>query len=791
MANVTRNVTFTKSAYAKEVYPNNVYQTNSGTEYNISSDAPGDPSSWNKIVFGGVNSWPASLKRNRIVSARLRMYIKTGYQTLYMRGCEDFTPSTVTFRNFPATRFNGTSRDVTAADLGLSQGVWSDVWLPLSMSSSESVQASLALDLLTHGAVQFYGGMWSSLGPAWYMKTVLSGGSAPYAEITYSNSEIITSKVEIVKNLSSTIYPNAAQAVSWKLVKNSSNFCVDETWTQSSAKFRWRVQGASSWNDINVSGSNTQTTIPAYTFPTGKTIEYCIQCTDTDGTTTTTSTYTTTTPASQITQQNSPTSGYKNPREAITFAWYFANVAGNYAQQSASLFWRETGADSWTEVQASGSTMSVTVPANTFPTASSVEWYLSGTDSSGSASQTPVYSFSTTASTAYAIAVSPINTVEDGSAPITFRWSLQSADGLEMSLINLWWKLPSESSLSWHVIKSSTEIITEWTVAADYFPAGEIQWLVHAYNIDGTRGPDSITSFTCVAAPEPVRGLAATPVPLTTISWQSTGQQAYEVSIDGEVVQKAFGPAVYSWAVNEPLMPGEHAISVRIQGIYGLWSQPAETSIQVGGPSDELTLIGEFGADAVLSLSDDTDGQTVRWYRDGILIGTSHGSADGARFVDRRTLGEHRYFARTFDGSGGYAESNAVTGTTKTNLPLIGLLDGEDWITLRLTEESNGSEGFTWTMTSARIHVAGAAYPVLETSPYRDASGSYSCSFRYEEEARAFEALRGKTVILKSRRGNVIVGAITQLSKRERRFYTSYSFTLQRIHWEDFVAYDS
>ena len=41
--------------------------------------------------------------------------------------------------------------------------------------------------------------------------------------------------------------------------------------------------------------------------------------------------------------------------------------------------------------------------------------------------------------------------------------------------------------------------------------------------------------------------------------------------------------------------------------------------------------------------------------------------------------------------------------------------------------------------------------------------------------------------MIKSRRGNVIIGALLQLQKRVADFFTAYSFTVQRIHWEEFT----
>ena len=50
--------------------------------------------------------------------------------------------------------------------------------------------------------------------------------------------------------------------------------------------------------------------------------------------------------------------------------------------------------------------------------------------------------------------------------------------------------------------------------------------------------------------------------------------------------------------------------------------------------------------------------------------------------------------------------------------------------------------------------------------------------------------LKGQTVVIKSRKENVIVGALTSLNKRVLKFYTAYTFTIQAIEWEDFVQHD-
>ena len=514
--------------------------------------------------------------------------------------------------------------------------------------------------------------------------------------------------------------------------------------------------------------------------------------------------------ASQITQYNCITEGYLDPRVAQTFAWTYEDAdalyscADTFTQASAVFHWRQGTSGSWTDVSISGNTKQVTIAANTFPAGQTIQWYISGTDTEGDSSQTEVYTVSTAAGTATATALSPINSVEDGSAPIIFRWNLSSTDGQPASRVRAWWKLPTEDNNSWHTLVDTNSAITSYTAAANTFPAGEIQWKVQAFNIDGTEGPwdanvPNQKRFICVAAPDPVEGLSATQVPRTTISWQSDGQEAYEISIDGEVVQKAFGPGVYSWQVSEPLEDGPHTISVRVQGIYGLWSQPStitinvENSVPAGWASIELT--GIFSIDADLTLNMNGGGMSppqVQWYRDGKRIAWVRYADDSTggpfTYTDARVLGTHQYYAELWHNNGNYARSNTVTGTMTSATKQIRALDGStDWLELRLSENSNGREDFQLSQQSVSQHITGAVWPDLERSPFRDLSGSYDCAFRDPAAAAAFEVLFGKIVILKSRGDEVVIGMLSQLQKKVSLFYTTYKFTINQIHVDDFA----
>ena len=581
----------------------------------------------------------------------------------------------------------------------------------------------------------------------------------------------------------SNVNPGAVLPFQWKY-----NSAVGE-YTQSSAVFYWRKDTTDPYTAINISGATQGINVPANTFPTSSTIYWYVSGTDIGGHTSSTNATSFKTAATQITPQSSPTSGYRDPRYAIEFSWYFACADGSVPQGSASLFWKVHTNENYTEMPASGTTQSVTVAADTFPVASTIDWYLSGEDMWGVASTSEVFSFSTTASTAIATCVSPVGSAEDSTKPITLVWTLSNADGTDPTRVLVSWKLPTEGDLDWHTLIDSADPITSYAVPAYTFPASEIQWKVQATNRDNVAGPESLAAFVSLRAPDPPEGLTATDVPITTISWQSASQQAYEITIDGTVVQKAFGIGIYDWTVPEPLADGVHVIAVRVQSSFGLWSDPSTTTVDVLNEVPEgwedLALTGVFDVDAVLTATGASDAASLaaQWYRDGKRIGTTA----EREFSDRFALGEHAYYMEIWDTDGNYARSNTVTGTMSSQITRIAPLAGGAWIELRLSENSAGLQSFAYSRTKNIRHVLGAAFPVLELSPFEDLSGAYNCAFKTAAEAAAFESLRGQPVILKSRGDRIVIGALADLSCKVTDFYVSYSFSIQRIDWEDFV----
>lgn len=615
----------------------------------------------------------------------------------------------------------------------------------------------------------------------WYLEATDTGGHTAVTDPAEFSTPTVAIKALTYPD-GSDISTKVAQTFSW--VYSNKKYT---DYSQESAVFYWQPVPSETWNAVPVTGNIKSLTLPANTFPTSSKIRWYIEGTDTGGTTTRTAAKTFETVTTKITPQNCPTSGYQDPRLAITFSWYYSSVLGEYTQQSAVLYWRETGDGEWNEIPVSGDIQSLTVEANTFPVASEIEWYLAGTDTGGTTSTTEQYSFSTTASTAYAICVSPVGQVEDGTKPVTFTWIVRNDDGSLPLRTVLEWKYDTESQLEWKTILDTVDTATELTVPGSTFHAGAVEWRVSAYNRDLIQGPVNTASFVCLMAPEAPAGLSATPVPRTTIRWQASGQEAYEVVIDGKTVAKEYGQGVYSYQKNEPLEDGEHTIAVRVQGLYGLWSNWSETSILVHNETeDTITLSGVFGVDAQLVWSADTEdlNATMNVYRDGKWIAAVGNSLT---FTDRHVLGEHSYSVELWKSDGYYVRSNAVAGTMETSETVIAPTAGGDWILINLTETVERRGSFSWQVEHAARNVLGSPYPIIEVGKNIDLTGNYSCAFPDVASARAFEALRGEPVIIKSPSGDLLTGVLVSVSKQVNKFYFGYSFSLQQTSLEDFI----
>ena len=496
---------------------------------------------------------------------------------------------------------------------------------------------------------------------------------------------------------------------------------------------------------------------------------------------------------SQVEVNNSPTSGYVNPRTATSFSWLFRSSGtyypvSPYTQQSATFYWRVKNASTWNSVSA-GTAQSKSISANTFPTAATIQWYVSATDTYGTTSNTPTYEFSTAAGAVTATPVSPANSVEDNSAAITFTWTVTSADGQAQSGSELQY---STNGNSWTALGTVSGSGTSYVCSANTLPSGTIYWRVRASNIDGTAGAwSSAVTFISFGAPA-TPSVTATAKNFATVNWQTDVQEAYRITVDGAVIGPIFGTE-RTYDLPEPLRTGTHTISVEVQNSFGLWSQPGTATVTVAEGIDYLTRIVSVKGkiDAVITYNIDpryTAVSAIYLYRDGMRIASLPVILrNGQTYVDRFVLGRHSYqiVVRYTSGIGSFTDTVSAD-ITSCGAPRIAPFGGE-WMKLRLSETTRRTEGFSRQRQVSLRHFTGAEYPVAEVSPYTDASGSYDCAFENVEDANAFEALFGQVVILKTKANNVVIGVLSGYEKQVNRHYIAYTFTIQRIYWRDYL----
>ena len=488
-------------------------------------------------------------------------------------------------------------------------------------------------------------------------------------------------------------------------------------------------------------------------------------------------TYDDTEPTGTLT--GSPRSGYAQKDQPLTLRANYtppSDIAATLTATRYSFSWRAGTSGSYTELY-KGPDSSYTVPANTF-TSDTFQWYAAVWPSHGSAFASGLYTMTTVEPVFSATAISPDSTLEDGSAPITFTWTASNSVGSTPSGAEL--QYSSDGGSTWTTLGSVSGSALSFEAPADTVPGGTIQWRVRALTNNGTAGEWSAPlSFLCIAAPA-APTVSTDAAPFSTLTWNADGQQAYEVTVDGVSYGIQFGTAK-TFTLPLPLSDGEHTAEVRVQGGYGLWSQPGSVSFTVTNvPAGTVTLEGSFGIDAELFWTASPAGDDFLIFRDDVQIGHTAAS----RFTDRRAVGSHSWEVLLRQSDGNYTRSNTLTGTLTAESPVIGLLSGGAWLALRLTETSLAPQMYRYSKAHTLRHFSGAAYPVLELTPYEDLAATLQVAFADDAEAAAFEALRGQVVIFKHC-DTVLTGGLVDLTKARNPFYVAYQFTIDQIATEE------
>lgn len=595
----------------------------------------------------------------------------------------------------------------------------------------------------------------------------------PYIEYFYEENDVTATVTG--QNFTSGFYNRFdASNPKWAFTQVEESI---EKLTAAAETFYWRKSGDSTWNSIKGSGGKCY--VPANTFPAGD-IEWHADVTDNLGRVWSSPTYTiSTADTAAIATPQSPKGGFANEQAPITFSWLYSS---KYNKQSkAEIQWGLPSPAAWQNLATvEGDVRSFTAPAGTIDSAETVWWRIRAYNADGVAGDwSDAVSFSTTDSAAVGTPLSPSNTVEDGSGPIAFTWKHANNTGTAQSAADLQW---SSDGTIWNDLATISGSGKSYTAPANTFPAGTIYWRVRTYNSDNAAGEWSVPiTFVSVAAPAaPV--VAADSKPYTTITWQSSGQLAYNIAVDGVEYGPRFGADKFI-TLKERLENGLHRATVKVQGMYGLWSEAGAVDFQVSNaPGTEIKLKIKFDHAPRLSWSTEGAYSAFQIYRNGKLIGKT----TGTRFVDNLAIGNCSYQLIGIMADGNYTESNVVKGTICLPCTMICDLERGEWQKLELSAKSYPERNFSESQNYSSRHFCGAALPVLELSQHRNKSGSYEVAFKCRKDAEEFEKLMGKIVCIKSKAADMIIGGLLDWQRLQGEFYAAYSFTVNAVYWEDY-----
>jgi hypothetical protein len=621
-----------------------------------------------------------------------------------------------------------------------------------------------------------------SLDNLWGMR-VFSSGSAhpPYLEFNLGDPAALKGKL---MTPSPGVVLNQCTDTNfyWYVSDNYSAFDVV---TLSDAVFRWRVTGSSTYNDIPI-GTKSDFDVPAGTFPAGS-IDWCIVMTATSGAVSSTD-WQTNSVAAPVVSDMSPSAGAYTPKYVDSiFSWSVQHFARNGSPiivplSAATVRWRVSGSSTVHTIPA-GSSSSVVVPAGTF-TADSIDWMVEAVTDTGVIVTSDWTTVSTIEAISSAVAVYPRDTTVDGSEPIVFRWthvistgSIQTAYEIQLS----------DNMESWGDLVNGEGADSSYSMSPGAMSAGEKYWRVRTYNTDDVAGEWSPPArFVVILPPSAPLISVIDGSPRFAIRWQQSGQQAYEVRVDGKVVARNFGEnAMYRH--DDYLDPGEYVVEVRIQNQYSMWSSWGRSSLAItNADAGSITLTAYSGNPVVLAWSTSGVFSEFWVYRNGVRIART---ADQA-FSDLYASGETEYYVKGISVDSGYFSlSNEAKVDATCESLMIADVELGHWLPLKLSETSLRSSSMSLVGSASYFHLVGDALPSAVVGKHKDEVCRVSCAFPVGDLASAdvLENMAGKLVCVKSPDIKPFFAVLDSLDRLQNRFYRSYVLSLTRIDYREDV----
>lgn len=379
--------------------------------------------------------------------------------------------------------------------------------------------------------------------------------------------------------------------------------------------------------------------------------------------------------------------------------------------------------------------------------------------------------------------IAPVNEFLSQNGNITFQWSFNSASGAQQ---DSWLLEKSTDGTTWTQFASGNGSDTSYTCSSDLLGTGKIYWRVKVTDNDGEQSDYSSTAvFTIMTPPSAPTLTGFTNECLPTLTWNASGQAAYELEIlssSGNVIESSSRATTEkSYTVKTVLQNGTYTVKLRIANSYEMWSDVSsrQYTISATSPTAPVVTITKSGTHVEVETQNDSE---------LLLYRTVNGKTEFIKKFTGSTNDytapsgkECTYFARLI--SEGYADS---TGTAIT-ITIDGIslyCDGVE-LNCALSRDQFMPTTRSVERDEAIIHYAGRELPVRESGPQitRSITRTFVVPKADIERLEAMK-LSDNPIVYRDADGNVMSAVISSRMSAANYLASGFNVTLTFVEVE-------